>query len=289
MTKPFVSFGEILWDVYPEYKKLGGAPFNVAAHLNVLGEEVQIISRIGMGAKGKEILERVDKLGISQEYIQHDKDFHSGFVRVTLDDAGSPSYEIVHPVAWDKIQLTSELKQLAKYSKAFIFGSLIARDAVSRQTLFDLLSVSEFNVFDVNLRQHYYSLELIEALFEKTHLLKMSDSELDWLVNQWQMEIPDAMARLIEKYPIKQVVLTKGANGASSFKEYKITDSPGYSITPKDSVGSGDAFLAAFLHKYFSRATTRECLQFACKMGALITTKEGAIPDYTLTELHNLK
>jgi len=281
MAKPFVSFGEILWDVYPEYKKLGGAPFNVAAHLHRLGEEVNIISRIGMGAKGKEILDEVE--------IQHDKDFHSGFVRVTLNDAGSPDYEIVHPVAWDKIQMTDELKPLVENSGAFIFGSLVARDSTSRATLFDLLKISSFNVFDINLRQHYYSIDLIEELFAQTHLLKLSDSELQWLVGEWQMDIPETMARLIEAFPIKQVVLTKGANGASSFKEYKITDSPGISISPVDSVGSGDAFLAAFLHKYFDRATTSECLAFACRLGALITTKEGAIPDYDLTELQALK
>lgn len=289
MSKPIVSFGEVLWDVFPDYRKLGGAPFNVAAHLHRLGEKVEMISRIGIGSRGKEILTTVKELGIGQAFIQTDKDFHTGFVEVTLDDKGRPTYEIVHPVAWDKIQMTSELASLVENSKAFIYGSLVARDTISRATLFDLLKVSSFNVFNINLRQQHYSIELIEELLSKTHILKLNDGELNWLVGQWQMDIPETMATLIEKYPIKQVALTKGEKGASSFKEYKVTDCPGFGITPVDTVGSGDAFLAAFLHKYFNRATTRECLEFACRLGALVATKEGAIPDYQLTELHALK
>ena len=150
--KQVVCFGEVLWDLFPDEKKLGGALLNVALRMKSWGIYSQLISSVGNDALGQEIISRIKEQGLDTEYIQISEEFDTGIVTVTLDQHGSASYEIKHPVSWDKIELQPKHKKLVSTCDAFVFGSLVARDSVSKNCLLDLLKIAACTVFDVNLR-----------------------------------------------------------------------------------------------------------------------------------------
>lgn len=289
MKKKVVCFGEVLWDVYPAYKKLGGAPFNVAGHLRNLGLDIQMVSRIGEDDLGKEILVEIEKAKIPLDLIQKDPNHPTGVVKVTLDDQGKPTYEIVTSVAWDYIQNNSMNEQKVAEADLFLFGTLACRHEVSRSSLHHLLSLNDSTVLDMNLRQSYYSHDLIDVLLEKTRILKLNDEEFDVLHNLLQVSHDNLYGFLIERYSIQLIIQTKGADGAEVFDGQKVCQNPGYRIQVVDTVGSGDAFLAGFLSQYLQERPVENCLDFACRLGAYVATKAGAIPSYHPGDLEKLK
>lgn len=289
MTKKIVCFGEVLWDVYPEHKKLGGAPFNVAGHLKRLGLEVYMVSRIGQDALGKEILNEIDKADIPRDLIQEDPNYPTGVVNVILDDHGKPTYEIVQSVAWDFIEHNRQNEEQVADAALFLYGTLACRHEVSRSSLQHLLGFNEATVMDMNLRQSFYSLDLIDTLLQKTRILKLNDEEFNVLHNLFQVSQDNLYGFLAEKYPVRLIIQTKGAEGAEVFDGERIHQNAGYRIEVIDTVGSGDAFLAGFLSRYLHNQPVEICLDFACRLGAFVATRAGAIPMYDLTDLDPLE
>jgi len=278
--KELVCFGEVLWDIYPEGKKLGGAPFNVAAHLQKLGANSSIISRVGNDNNGSEIRAAISAQNIDLAYIQIDDDFATGVVKVRLDNEGKPTYTIESPAAWDHIDVNAANTQLVENADAFIFGSLACRSAKSRKSLFDLASLSTYNICDLNIRLDFYDLTLIDRLLHITHLLKINDDEAALLCEVLICSEPDLYPILHKKYGIKTIVQTKGDKGAEASEKNSVVKVAATNIKVVDTVGAGDAFFAAFLHTYLQNQDLRSALGAGCKLGAYVATQHGAIPNH---------
>lgn len=278
-------FGEILWDVYPEGKRVGGAPFNVAAHLSMLGSASQIISRIGEDKIGDEILEAALHHSVEPIYIQRDDKVQTGRVLVTLDQGGIPSYEIESPAAWDYITATEENKKLIEGSSGLVYGTLALRNDVSRYALMELLKLSPLNICDLNIRQEFYSADLITALLRHTDILKINDEEADLIQALYDIKSDQLYTQLAETFSIDVVIKTLGGKGAEVWSAGQVIKGAPIAIEVKDTVGSGDAFLAAFIHNYIQNNTLQYCIDAACKLGAYVATQSGAIPRYDINEL----
>lgn len=275
-----VCFGEVLWDVYPTYKKLGGAPFNVAAHLQQLGSHSQIISRVGIDDNGTAIIDAIRARGISVDFVQLDPSINTGIVQVVLDELGIPSYDIKQNVSWEQITADPKDEQLVNDSKALVFGTLACRSETSRASLLKLLTLSNLNICDLNIRQSFYSASLIATLLNQTHILKVNDEEEDLIAELFDLGKEDVPAKIAQKFDLEMIIKTLGKDGAQVFKDGKIITVNGTPIDVVDTVGSGDAFLAAFIHNYLNENSLENCLSEACKLGAFVATKKGAIPNY---------
>ena len=282
-----VCFGEVLWDVLPSGKMAGGAPMNVAFQASNLGLSARMISRVGTDELGTELLNFLNAKGVSTQYVQTDPTLPTGAVHVTLNSNGSPAYKIVQPVAWDNILPDAELHDLVMEADAFVFGSLVCRSERSKKTLLELLEVATLRVFDTNLRSPFYAQGLLDELLLKADIVKLNDEELS-IIASWngvQGEEATLLHFLKEKYRLDMLILTKGDKGAVCLDETDFYTHPGFKVSVKDTIGSGDAFLAAFLSKMLGGAGTRECLEFACALGALVATKQGGTPDINKLEI----
>ena len=275
-----ICFGEVLWDLLPTGKLAGGAPMNVAYHLNALGIESRIISRVGNDELGVELTNFLTKKAVSTDFIQIDDHLPTGVVDVTLDEKGSPSYKIVQPVAWDTIQNTEGGQKAVAEADAFVFGSLICRSAVSKQTLLGLLAVSKCAVFDVNLRPPFYDKETIEPLLQKAQIVKMNEEELTIISNWYNSEtdFPQQIKTLQRQFDIKTLIVSHGSKGAYCFENDVLYFQKAFKITVKDTIGSGDAFLAGYLAEKMQGKDPQKCLKMACKAGAYVATQAGATP-----------
>ncbi len=279
-----ICYGEVLWDLLPTGKIPGGAPMNVAFHLNNFGVSTQMISRVGDDQNGKELVEFLKEKAVDTYLIQKDAFYPTGIVNVELDENGSPSYKIVKPVAWDYINLDLTNVNALKKAKAIVFGSLAARNNRSKETLFSLLESAKLKVFDVNLRAPFYSKELIEALLFQADIVKMNDEELD-LIGGWFFEdIPTyTLAQKIKThFSIEILIVTQGSKGAFAVNsKNEIKSIKAKKVTVVDTIGSGDSFLAGFLYKYLKLEPIFACLDFAARTGALVATKRGGTPKIT--------
>lgn len=288
MFKPTViSFGEVLWDILPTGKQPGGAPMNVAYHLQTLGFQAGMISKVGNDKLGAELKEFLAEKGVSTRLLQTDMTFPTGTVNVQLDDEGFPSYEIVQPVAWDYIHPTDEATEAVKNADALVFGSLACRSETSRKALFHFLTVAKKKVFDVNLRQPFVSQELVENLLPKADIVKMNDEELDLICGWYVHDMGEAaqMEFLKNKFGLDALIITKGAEGAVAVDGSGLYAQTGFKVTVQDTIGSGDAFLAGFLSKYLTQEPIQQCLEFASYLGAFVATQKGATPNYSPTDL----
>ena len=279
---PYIcSFGEVLWDMLPSGKLPGGAPMNVAAHLQNLGIHTAMISRVGDDALGEEIKAFMSRNNCSTAYVQTDATHGTGVVQVTLSATNQASYDIVYPISWDFIAPSSALIDLLSNSYALIYGTLACRDVVSRTTLLDLIDCARLKVYDVNFRAPHYTRDLVELLLSKANIVKMNDEELD-IISAWYGEIDASiefkMRYLKTKFDITMLVVTEGADGASLLCDTGFYKSNGYKVQVQDTVGSGDAFLAGFLKNYFDHNSPEYMLNYACALGALVATHKGANP-----------
>ena len=283
MNKKIVCFGEVLWDMLPKElggKLPGGAPMNVAYHLNCLGVNTKIVSRVGNDILGTELTGFLAQKEVSTQFIQTDTYLPTGFVDVTLDEKGSPSYKIVQPVAWDNILLTEDVKKAVSEADAFVYGSLVCRTDVSKQTLLELINLSKCPVFDVNLRTPFYSKEIIEQLLKKATIAKMNEFELD-IISDWYGSERGFLERikcLQTLFEIKTLIVSHGSVGAYCFENNTLYFQKSYSVKVKDTIGSGDAFLAAFLSEKIIGNQIPDCLKKACALGAFVATQTGATP-----------
>ena len=278
MSNKVVCFGEVLFDVYPEGKKLGGAPFNVTAHLSQLGTDASIISRIGDDEHGVEILKAMSQFNVSRDHVQKDERHPTGLVSVSLNDKGIPSYVIKENSSWDFIACSEKDLKLVSEADALVFGSLACRNKKSRSSLLKLADVSNLNICDLNIRQSYYDKAMIGALLELTHVLKINDEEAEILQDFFKLGKEDFYQSLAQKFGISVIIETKGKDGAVAYSGGRTAEADGVKIQVVDTVGSGDAFLAAFIHYFLKHESLDVCLQHACKLGAFVATQSGAIP-----------
>ncbi len=258
---------------------------NVAFHANQLGLRSQMISRVGDDAHGHELLDFLAKKGVSTHLVQTDHTFPTGTVNVVLDEKGSPSYDISQPAAWDYIHPDNVMTNTVKEADALVFGSLACRNERTKRTLLELLEKANIKVLDVNLRTPFFSKNLLEELLKQADIVKMNDEELDLLSGFWADHTTPLtqMDYLRNKFSLKSLIVTRGSKGATCLDESGYFEQSGFPVVVKDTIGSGDAFLAAFLSKMLVGENAADCLRFACAVGALAATKAGGTP--TISEL----
>ena len=286
-----VCFGEVLWDVFPDGKQIGGAPLNVAYRLKTFHNKVCIISAIGNDELGKGILDFFKKNDIDSSNIQVLSNFETGKVTVKLYKQGSATYSINYPKAWDKIRITTKVLEEISTARVFIYGSLVTRDEVSKNTLHKLLKVAKYKVFDVNLRAPFYKLKEVVALMHKADFIKLNDDELQEIASAMQSTSKDLLTNLhyvADATKTKHLCVTKGAKGAVLLYDNQLYFNDGYKIEVADTVGSGDSFLASLIHKLIHQNKPQEALDFACAIGALVASNKGANPVINPIELKNL-
>ena len=287
-NRSVTCFGEILWDLLPSGKQPGGAPMNVALHLNKLGVNAGIISKVGSDALGTEIVDYLHGNNIGTNYIQIDNFHPTGKVKVDINEDKNAKYEIVFPVAWDYIDLSDSLLQQVKTSEYFVFGSLAARNDVSRNSLFKLIMNANKKVFDVNLRAPHYTKELIEQLLFMADIVKLNEEEVE-ILKAWFGFTNDTLDvicnNLKDKFSIETLIVTLGNKGALIYHKENMFRNSGFKVTIQDTIGSGDSFLAAFLASYMEGKTIPECLELACATGAYVATCAGANPDYSQNDI----
>jgi len=288
--KTVVCYGEVLWDIFPTKTKPGGAPMNVAYHLRKFGIDSRMISRVGNDEAGEKLLKLLTEWNIPIENCQIDQAYETGKVIATVLPGNEMSYSIHSPVAWDYITSGVDNDSLVSEADAFVYGSLVTRNKTSRETLYKLIEKAKFNVFDINLRQPHYSPEIIEYLLGKCNLLKMNESELElitaWFSNKKDKE-QSAVRFLQEKFNIDEVIVTKGAEGASYYTKSESYSFPAFEVKVKDTCGSGDSFLAAFLSKKFEGESPETCMIYATGLGAFVASHAGACPAYDIAKLES--
>ncbi len=276
-----ICFGEVLWDLLPSGKIAGGAPMNVAFHLNNFGYPTSMISRIGHDPNGWEMMKFLKEKGIDTDLIQTDNFYPTSTVKVTLGALGSPSYEIVKPVAWDYINVNLSNSTEVKAARAFVYGSLATRMERTRDTLLNLLDTPALKVFDVNLRAPYYDQPILEQLLHPADIVKMNDEELV-LIGGWYFEEKDPFElaqKMKEYFNLKLLIITQGSKGAFLVgPENQVQSVRARQIKVMDTIGSGDSFLAGFLYQYLNNEPLIVCLEFAARTGALVATMRGATP-----------
>ncbi|KAB1156942.1 carbohydrate kinase family protein [Flavobacterium luteum] len=276
-----VTYGEVLWDVFPTHKKIGGAPLNVALRMKSFGAESTIISKVGSDVDGKEILSFLSENGIDTDIIQISEEYKSGVVNVMINEKGNASYDILYPSAWDKIVLNEDIKDIVADADVFIFGSLICRDEESRSTLNALLEIAKYKVFDANLRAPYYTQEVLIDLMLKADFIKLNDEELFEIsrkLNSPYNSFEQNIKFIADKTNTKQVCVTKGAFGAVLYYNERFYYNSGYFIKVVDTVGAGDSFLASLIIRLLRGKSPQKSLNYACALGALVAGHEGANP-----------
>ena len=298
MKKYVIGIGEALFDCLPEGRKLGGAPANFAYHVSQFGLNGCAISAIGADELGDEIVDKFTAIRDSLSTFNFQLstvDQPTGTVKVTLDDKGVPQYEICLGVAWDNIPLTNSMLEVAHQAQAACFGSLAQRSQTSRETIqaiLDAMPEDALKVFDINLRQSWYTAEVIAESLQRANVLKINDEELDVVATMLLgeptvpgkliAEDPEKTRRicreLIARYELDMLILTCGAIGSYVFTASKES----YVATPKvqvaDTVGAGDSFTATFVAQLLLGKTIREAHEKAVAVSAYVCTQRGAMP-----------
>lgn len=286
-----VAYGEVLWDVFDNEKKIGGAPLNVALRMKTLGCDVAMISCVGKDNDGEAIINQVKNLGLETDAIMQSESFPTGLVNVTLNERGSATYEIAYPSAWDKIVLNDFAKKTVAEADVLIYGSLVCRDEVSRKSLEELLQTKVYKVFDVNLRKPHYSHEILEQLMHSANFIKFNDEELLEIAEAMHSPftgLEENMHFVAEKTNVTAMCVTKGKHGALLMWEGKLYDNSGYPVEVADTVGAGDSFLAALITSLLNGKEPQAAIDFACAVGALVAEAPGANPVISNSKIENL-
>jgi len=290
MGKKIVCIGEILWDMLPTGAKAGGAPMNVALHLKKLGLNSIFAGRVGDDRLGTALKDFLIKQEMDINLIQTDPRFPTSTVEVILNSDHQVSYEIIDNVAWDRLELTNELKLACAEADVLVYGTLASRHALTNETIISLLDNPCLKVIDINLRPPFINQGVVEQLLLKSDIAKLNDEELK-LIGSWHnqnLDLIDLTKWFAEKFKCHIVCITRGSRGALVFNHEEILEHPGYSVKVVDTVGSGDAFLAGFLATFQSGKSLIEALDFACATGALVATKAGGTPTYKLSDIQRI-
>lgn len=279
-----VGMGEALWDVLPEGKKIGGAPANFAYHVSQFGLPSCGVSAVGEDKLGRELLENFKEKGLNT--IIPEVSYPTGTVQVEVDERGVPQYEIKENVAWDNIPFTPELEALAHNTRAVCFGSLAQRSIVSRTTINQFLDAmpkgdDHLVVFDINLRQDFYSYEVLDASMKRCNILKINDEELvivSRLFNIPGLNLEEICKTLLNIYNLKMLILTCGTNGSYVFTSDKVSFQPTPKVDVVDTVGAGDSFTGSFIASLLRGKSVEEAHRIAVSVSAYVCTQPGAMP-----------
>lgn len=284
MNELIIGIGEILWDKLPDGKRLGGAPANFAWHIAQAGLDSYVVSAIGNDEEGDEILQALKHKDL--HHLLTRTPYPTGSVDVELDPQGVPRYQIHEQVAWDYIPFTSQLEALAARTRAVCFGSLAQRNAVTRATIDRFLNAmpegeDRYKIFDMNLRQHYYTPALLQNLLRKCNILKLNDEELltvKSLFGYAQTDFGDICRQLLADYNLKILILTCGTDGSTIFTPETTSFYPTSRVEVRDTVGAGDSFTAAFTATLLKGLPLTEAHRRAVEISAYVCTCDGAMP-----------
>lgn len=289
-NKKILCVGELLWDMLPSGPKAGGAPMNVALHLKRLGLNAKFAGKVGNDKLGESLKNFLVEKGMDVSLIQTDFALPTSTVEVIIESNQNVKFNIVDNVAWDNIEINEELKQESKESDVLVYGTLASRHINTRKTILTLIENSNLKLIDVNLRPPYINKEVIEQLILKADIAKLNDDELK-MIGSWyhkDSDIYNLTRWFAHKFNCAIVCVTRGDKGALVIHDEEIDEHPGFKVNVIDTVGSGDAFLAGFLSKYLARESIKSALSFACATGALVASKQGATPDYSINEINYL-
>jgi len=284
MKKKVVGLGEVLWDLFPGRACLGGAPANFAYITTLMGDQGIVASRVGEDSRGIDALRRLEELGLDINSVQTDREHGTGIVNVKVDGNGLADYNIAHPVAWDFLEWDSDWQELAEGADAVCFGSLAQRSEQSRATIRKFLSAASPNtlkVFDVNLRQSYFSQEILSESMRLADIVKLNDEELPKIMQLFELPHKEAFSsaqRLLRKYDLEIVCITRGARGSLLLRDGDMSEHPGFKVRVADTVGSGDAFTAGLVHEYLHGASLDLMNEVANLVGAWVASEVGAMP-----------
>ena len=284
-TDIIVGLGEALWDVLPEGKKLGGAPANFAYHVKQFGFNSMAVSAVGNDKLGEETLAALNEKGL--DYIMAQVPYPTGTVQVTLDEDGIPTYDIRENVAWDNIPFTPEIEDLARNCRAVCFGSLAQRNVVSRETIYKFLDTmptgdGRLRIFDINLRQNFYTKEIIAESLYRCNILKINDEELVAIGRMFGypgLDMRDKCWLLLGKCNLDMLVLTCGTNGSYVFTPGNVSFQETPLVEVADTVGAGDSFTGAFCSAILKGMPVADAHKLAVKVSAYVCTQSGAMPE----------
>lgn len=285
MNDIVVGMGEALWDVLPEGKKIGGAPANFAYHVSQFGLPSRVISAVGNDPLGREIVENFTSKGLN--HLIEEVPYPTGTVQVEIDPAGIPQYDIKENVAWDNIPYTARLEALAGQTRAVCFGSLAQRNVVSRDTINRFLdampqTADSLVVFDVNLRQGFYTKDILCNSMKRCNILKINDEELVTVSRMFGypgIDLQDKCWILLGKYNLRMLILTCGINGSYVFTPGNVSFQPTPKVEVADTVGAGDSFTAAFIASLLKGKSVAEAHALAVRTSAFVCTRKGAMPE----------
>lgn len=283
-----VCFGEILFDVFLEHKKIGGAPLNVASRLNSLGGKVSVISGVGNDLNGKELIEYLNVSGINTDAVQVKDNYPTGLVNVILNEKGNASYDINYPSAWDKIEISNENISIVEKADFFVYGSLSSRDLVSRKTLEQLLAVAKYKIFDVNLRVPHYTKKNVLDLLHAADFIKFNDDELNEIcedLNSNKKSLEQNIKFIAKETNTDTVCVTLGSHGAVLYCNDTFYHNCGFKVNVVDTVGSGDSFLASLIIMLLNGEDPQYTINFASVVGAIVAQNEGANPVISSSEI----
>jgi fructokinase len=279
-----VGLGEVLWDLLPQGKQLGGAPANFAYMAALLGHRAVVASCTGRDAPGNELRQKLGELGLDASLLQLDPAHPTGTVKVHLDAEGQPAYDITEGVAWDFLEWTPSWRQLATKAGVICFGSLAQRSPQSRATIQEFLTAApkaSLRVFDVNLRQQFFSAEVLSESLRLTNVAKLNDQELPVVMRELWLRFDgeeSSAERLRRTFGLNLVCVTRGSKGSLLVGESGRDEHPGFQVRVADSVGAGDAFTAALAHHLLRGSSLRTTNAAANRMGAWVASQSGATP-----------
>lgn len=279
-----VGLGEVLWDVLPEGKKLGGAPANFAYHAGqFLGSDNTIaISALGKDSLADETIEALKEHGLN--YLLPRVNYPTGTVQVTLSGDGIPAYEIKENVAWDNIPYTPEIAEIARNCRAVCFGSLAQRFVTSWATIRQFLDDTPadcLKIFDINLRQQFYTRDVIEESLKRCNILKINDEELVVIQRMYgynDIDMPGICEKMLAEHGLKMLVLTCGTNGSYVFAPGLTSFQETPKVTVADTVGAGDSFTGSFCAAILNGKHIEEAHKKAVEVSAFVCTQHGAMP-----------
>ena len=278
-----IGVGELLWDLLPAGKQLGGAPANFAYHAHALGAEARVVSRVGNDALGREILARLRGLGLPTGGLTMDPTAPTGTVSVTLDAHGRPTFTIREQVAWDLMEAGDSVLREAAQADAICFGTLGQRHPVARQAIRAVLTAAPptaLRIFDINLRQRFWSRELIVESLGLAEVFKLNDEELPIVAELLRLDGDESnqLKQLAARFALQAVALTKGANGSVLFVNGQVVSRPGSKLTVVDTVGAGDSYTAALALGMLAGQGPEEMVEFAHRVADYVCTQPGATP-----------
>jgi fructokinase len=279
-----VGLGELLWDLLPSGKQLGGAPANFTYITNLLGDTGIPASRVGRDPLGDEALQRLGQLGLTGAFIQRDSIHPTGTVNVEIDNGGQPRFDISEQVAWDCLEWTPAWQRLAREADAVCFGSLAQRSSQSRSTIRSFLNAAcpeAVRIFDVNLRQTFYTAQVLTESMKLATIVKLNQEELPKIMRLFELENrgeEDSSRRLLSSHDLKLVCVTRGNGGSLLVSAHERSEHPGFKVKVADTVGAGDAFTAALVFGYLRSMPLAQITETANRVGAWVASQSGATP-----------